>query len=196
MVSPQPVAAYSLLYSKIESEDEFEGEHGHRIYTAALSLLHKGPLPSRHPADADSLAPGQTKEWSVYFIPLQNLGEYGKKVSSICQIPVISCPKYNYAPHEKTVFDIHSGEDYKTQNYSPSGQLLPKLEMTEPGVYTVSVTTKSKKAAEAKLYCRRPWMWYLEQARKEALRKPYVDAAIYMDALHACLEQKLVPIAG
>ncbi len=172
VASPQPMASYSLLYSKTESPDEFEGEYGHRIHTAALSLLHKGPLPARHPQDLNTLAPGEQKAWDIYFIPFDGLSQYAETVSSVCGLPVITSDKYLYAPNEKLTFAVQSNEAYEIHCYSPTGAVLTELKTATPGVYTVKVTTGSEKISEAKFYCRRPWMWYLEQARKEAFCKP------------------------
>ncbi|MGN0492213.1 MAG: hypothetical protein ACI4F7_01075, partial [Acutalibacteraceae bacterium] len=54
----------------------------------------------------------------------------------------------------------------------PSGREKTDNTVTGNGVYTLSVKTDKGKTAEALFYCRKPWDWYLKQARDEVIKKP------------------------
>ena len=60
---PDPVASYSLNYIG----------QGHRIASMNLDLLNPGPLPARHPQNLDSLAPGQTRQWTIFLEEVDTL---------------------------------------------------------------------------------------------------------------------------
>lgn len=184
VASPDPIASYSLQYCRTESEDEFEGEYGHRINTASLSFLHKGPLPERHPEKVDILGSGDVKKYHIYFISLGSLDWYSKKVSAICKIPIITSDLYTLPRGGDIHFRVDSEDDYSISYFGPNGSLERIISggtrgsdtysfvMNEFGVYSVIVKTQGGKIAEAKFYCRKPWEWYLKQARKEAIAKP------------------------
>ena len=184
VASPNPIASYALQYCPTESDDEFEGEYGHRIRTASLSLLHQGPLPERHPEGLRLLQRKEIKKYHIYLIPLENLIQYAKKVGTICKIPIITSGLYTLPEEGKICFQVESREECEVSCFAPDGGLKEvfagnsggenefSFTMNEVGTYTVTVISKSGKKAEAKFYCRRPWGWYLKQARKEAVEKP------------------------
>lgn len=172
IASPDAIASYSLMYNKTGISDENEEEYGHRIHTVALDLLHKGPLPPRHPENLSVLKCGESREYNIYLIPLNDLSEYAKKVSEICHIPVITAELFVFVPGEDIIFNVNSEEDYEVSCIDPDNEIVSSPKMTKIGVYTIKVTTKSGKIAEAKFYCRKPWEWYMKNARLEALNKP------------------------
>lgn len=172
IASPDAVASYSLLYSKTQNFDENEGEYGHRIHTVALNLFHKNPLPERHPKNSDVLHANETKKFNIYLIPLDNLSEYGEKISRICNIPIITADLFTGVPGDEITFEVSSKEPYTVNCKSPDNTDNPSMKMRETGVYTIYVKSESGKVSEAKFYCRRPWGSYLKEARLAALNKP------------------------
>jgi len=172
VASPDKIASYTLEYGRTTTEGENEAEYGHRIHTASLSLLHKEPLPKRHPKGVDSLKSGESRDFNVCFIPLSSVDEYAVRVSDICGIPVITADLYTYPKNSNIQLKVHSKERYSITYIAPDGRVMTSPQITECGVYTVRVTTESGKVSEAKFYCRKPWEWYLKQARLEAMQKP------------------------
>ncbi|MBE6965488.1 MAG: hypothetical protein E7441_05575 [Ruminococcaceae bacterium] len=172
IASPDAIASYSLLYSKTRNFDENEGEYGHRIHTVALNLFHKNPLPERHPKNLDVLHSKETKEFNIYLIPLDDLSQYGEKISRICNIPIITADLFTGVPGNKITFEVSSKEPYTVNCKSPDNTDNPSMKMREVGVYTIYVTSESGKISEAKFYCRKPWSSYLKVARLSALNKP------------------------
>ncbi len=159
--SDAPVAAYRLEYKQL----------GHRIYTACLSLLHKQPLPERHPQNRTALPPGEALSVSVSLVPLKDLNTFGDTLAGF-GVPVLSAPRYTLSQGEELRFCLKCKEDCQIRLYTPSGKETTDTVTSEYGRYTLRVTTESGKEAEAYFYCRKPWLWYLNAARKEAIQKP------------------------
>lgn len=172
IASPDPIASYTLHYCHIGEEERKTEEYGHRIRTVSLSFLHCGPLPQRHPDKSTILKGGETKDYRIYFIPVESLWQCAEKISRICHIPVITAEQYTLSLGSRISFHVAANEKYEAECYAPGGRKLHTPIMEEYGLYTVRIKTENKKIAEAKFYCRKPWSWYLEQARKEAIEKP------------------------
>lgn len=167
VASTDPVASYTMMYNDMNAE-----EYGHRIHTAVLNLLHAGPLPAHHPQNLHSLKSGETRVWRIHLIPLDTIDDFPQAISQRCGIPVISAELHTLPKGRRIQFQVHSKEAYRVSIKGPHGQTLPSGEMTEFGLYTVTVVTESGKEAEAKFFCRQSWDWYLKQARREAIAKP------------------------
>ena len=163
VASPDKIASYTLEYGRTTTDGENEAEYGHRIHTASLSLLHKEPLPKRHPKGVGSLKSGESRDFNVCFIPLSSVDEYAERVSDICGIPVITADLYTYPKNSNIQLNVHSKERYSITYIAPDGRVMTSPQMIEYGVYTVRVTTESGKVSEAKFYCRKPWEWYLTE---------------------------------
>lgn len=175
LASSDPIASWHLDYIG----------NGHRIASACLDLLHPLPLPQRHPQDLFSLAPNETKNWKLVFIPLSNINEVPSAVAKAISIPMIHLERTTASPGETT--DIHilstGGIAPKLIISGPQGQQVPArlvkktgndyhYEMVaseQDGMYNIIAQT-DRYHTEANIYVRKPWSWYLAQAGKEALR--------------------------
>ena len=175
IVSPQAVASWHLDYIG----------KGHRIGTAGIDLLHKLPLPVRHPQHLSLLQPGEKKTWTFYLIPLSHINQIPQAISQVAGIPALDMERTSVAPGETTDFTVCTGdgESPKVCIISPEGKSTPltpekqvihthKYTYIAPnatGTYKLQVSSKNY-CSEGNLYIRRPWSWYLQQAGKEALR--------------------------
>lgn len=170
--SKQPVAAWELDYNMFG--DEMTADFGHRIYTADLLLICNGTVPARHPQNLQCLRPNERKEWEIEFILIENSTDIIKAFSEKTDIPLICADKFTVEKGEKARLNIYSKEKYTVTSESPSGKVTDGNEFVcrEYGVYTVKVKTESGKEAEAKIYCRRGFDYYLKCARKNAVEKP------------------------
>ena len=175
--SPDPIASWNYEYQPLR----------HRIYTVSLDMLHKLPLPERHPQDLTELKPGDEKTWTIYLEEVDDVKKVKPVVSRNIDAPMIDIDRYTIADGEESVVSIISGEKIKLTITDPSDKtvtvsprrgkskdlyryiLKPKSGI---GQYTLKAENKSGKITEASVYVRRPWSWYLKQARKEAVRCP------------------------
>lgn len=158
---------------------------GHRIETANLDLLNALPLPARHPQHQDALAPGEEKSWTIYFLPVEHLADLKPALAEVCGAPMIELERHTLAAGEAAHVRIFGRSRPTLQAAAPDGS----LSMLQPaatgtgwmdfvftpahgeGVYTLTAHANGKQS-EASLYLRKPWSWYLRQARAEAVRMP------------------------
>jgi hypothetical protein len=172
--SPDAIASRTIEYI----------EQGHRISTSSLDVLHTLPLPSRHPQNLIQLAPGQSKSWTIYLEPVNALTDVMQTVANNCKAPFIDISQTTVAPGEKINFKINASNTNSTISIlDPNGKNIAihkkvvsgkaiQYTLTAPatiGNYTI-VTKANNKQSEAVFHVRKPWGWYLQQARTEALR--------------------------
>ncbi len=169
IASPDPVASWSLNYNRASY-----GDYGHRIHTANLDLLQALPLPSRHP-HIDELQAGEERSWTIFLQPLEGLGEVKPVLARLCEAPMLEIDRLTLLPGERATLTVY-GEESVTLAGIPHValgggryELLPGDAVRERRLV---VTGKNGKAAEARLYVRPAWSWYLENARRESLRIP------------------------
>ena len=225
MASPDPVASWSLDYNYTiyeghwagglsadtpwnPEQSQIEGEgvrhEGHRIYTLNLDLLNAPPLPSRHPSGLSELAPGEERRWTIYLLPVPDLGGLKPLLAEVCAAPMLELERYTLSPGEITRLYAYGGTPAEVVLTGPDGHtyaLSPvdisptrSVYLLAPsgpeGIYTLTVRSTAGKAAEAKLYVRRPWSWYLRQARVEAVRKSQ-KASTHMETWLGCFSTYL-----
>jgi hypothetical protein len=177
IASPDPVASWSVDYNG----------GGHRIFTLNLDLLNAGPLPARHPQGLDTLAPGESKSWTVYLTPCDKLDDVACEVENLTMAPMFKIDRYTLAAGESFSGTVFAGGALKSLILTDPNGKEAKLEwlgdplgvyqgtsptLSVPGVYTLNATNYKGKVSEAKISVRRPWSWYLDRARAEAVAKP------------------------
>ncbi len=175
IASSDPIASWHLDYIG----------NGHRIASVCLDLLHKLPLPQRHPQDLFSLAPDETKSWKLILLPLSRMDEVPAAIAETVHVPMIHLERTTASAGETVDIHLLSSNTVEPELMitGPGGQQVPArlikktgidyhYEMTVPrqdGTYSVSVRINDFQS-EASIYVRKPWSWYLTQAGKEALR--------------------------
>lgn len=173
--SPDPVASWAHGYIGL----------GHRIATSHLDLLHALPLPPRHPQDSAALPPGESRTWRIVLQPVAGLSEVPAAVSAICRAPAFEMDRTTAAPGETLEVTVHyaGGAEPVLTLEDATGKKWPLPEPQRernalryvltapaaPGPCTLRAVDGEKRS-EALFYVRKPWGWYLQQARSEALR--------------------------
>jgi hypothetical protein len=182
IASPDAIASYSLNYNYGygEGDDYF---YGHRIYTFNLDLINPKPLPERHPQNLTSIAPGETKTWTISFKTVNSLDNVQSALSSMTSAPAYQIKQTSYEPDETANFSIY-GDPVNLTVQTPKGikTNIPissnrnntytvnyKLADGE-GVYTFFAESSNGKITEAKISALKPWSWYLQRAREAALK--------------------------
>lgn len=169
----QPISAWELDYNTLGA-DEDTSDFGHRIYTANLLLLCRGPLPERHPQDLNCLKAGQSLTREIYLMPQQGTGAFRSTLSDKFGIPAIDMERYTLAKGESAKIKVNAPAAYTLTTLTPSGKTVEgdSVKCEEYGVYTVTLKCENGKECEAKFYCRHDYAWYLKNARKNAVEKP------------------------
>ena len=180
----EPVASYTLNYVY---EGLLEWKWGHQIKTASLDLLHCLPLPERHPQNKILLKPGETKKWILHLGGIGQLSEVKETLSQWIQAPMIECDKYTISGKEKSRLYIHSRYPLKSLVVKAPDAALTELSVdkvseylytasfvpsAQKGVYQIKATTTNRKTAEASIYVRHPWSWYMKNARDFVAQNP------------------------
>ncbi len=179
--SPDPVASWHL------SRDE----DARRIRTVFVDLLNPGPLPARHPAGLDSLAPGESREWTLVLEEIDGLPQVKPRLAVTTGAPMIDLPRYTLDGGAAAAVTVNSTSPVTYGSFmTPKGKKRdPQIALRSPGVYagtyhpmageapdfgvhTLQVANSAGKTAEARLYVRRPWAFYMEKAWEEAIAKP------------------------
>ncbi len=175
IASPDPIASRQIDYIG----------QGHRIASSSLDLLHISPLPLRHPQNLDKLDPRETKKWHIILQAVSSLEEVLPTVATICDAPAIDLDRTTAALGETIEIKVYTnnitrplltitnpkGEKLKLPK-PQTGSNFIKYVLPSPslvGNYKIEAIQNGKQT-EALFHVRKPWGWYLNQAREEALR--------------------------
>ncbi len=172
IATSKPVASYDLSYNEVRLS-ETSIYCGHRVYGSNIYFYQNTPLPERHPDNLKVFKSGHTYTNTIYLIPVEEKSRIKEAISKVSGVPTIDAPKYTLEKGEVIDFKVDAEDGYTVKLISPKGKECNIAEPLEDyGVYTLTVTDKYDKTAEAKFYVRREWDYYLEMAAKNALSKP------------------------
>ena len=179
IVSPQPVASWSVEYNLGYQDPAPHWFMGHRIESLNLDLMNALPLPDRHPQNLWMLEQGESKTWIIALVDIDRPEEFEENVHRLAGVPVLRMPQTTCRPDEEISFDVLSAEAAVTV-CDDQGRELPlqkviwaddvqRITCTLPqvGLYTVRAV-EGDKVAEGVLSAHASWQWTLEQARANA----------------------------
>lgn len=181
IVSPQPIASWSVEYNLGYQDPPPHWFMGHRIESLNLDLLNTLPLPLRNPQNLWKLEQGETKTWIIALTEVVHLDKLEERLHELASIPMIRIDKIAYVPGEEVHFDVISSNgqirvvnDCGIEMSLQVEQLFPDVKrvsccLPEVGLYTIQVVDGNKKS-EGVLSVHSSWKWTLEQARKGALK--------------------------
>ncbi|MDR3119414.1 MAG: hypothetical protein LBU44_08400 [Mediterranea sp.] len=182
IVSPQPVASWSVDYNLGYLDPAPHWFMGHRIESLNLDLLNALPLPAHCPLDLWQLKQGETKEWIIAFAGIRSPNEFEETVHHIAGTPVIRMNRTAYRPGDKAVFEVLSDGTPDVQVADHNGSPVKvTVEKTAANVHSVSCTLSAAglytikarqgaKQATGTLSAHNTWKWTLEKAREGALK--------------------------
>lgn len=181
IVSPQPVASWSVDYNLGYQDPAPHWFMGHRIESLNLDLLNALPLPQHCPQDLWNLKQGESKTWTIAFVNIGTPDEFEKTLHRTAGIPMLRMPQTTYQPQETAVFEVlastptievtnDQGQPQPVTIRNKSGN-VKEVACTLPavGLYTVKVTDGDK-LAQGILSAHASWEWTLRHARKGALK--------------------------
>lgn len=170
IVSSEPFTSYDYTYTSTEANRHL----GHRLTGQRLHITNRTDINLERADVLKNLKKGQIYENKIYFIPLNRGEDILENIAKIGKVPMIAGDKFTYDKGERLKLNIISDEEYNAYLISPGGKICDcnKFVFDEFGLYTLKVETTSGKVSEAKLYCKKDWKFYLENAAKEAILKP------------------------
>lgn len=179
IVSPDPVASWSVDYNLGYQDPAPFWFMGHRIESLNLDLMNALPLPDRNPQHLWQLKQGESRTWTIAFIDISSLDKFESEVHKVSGLPMLRIPQTTVVPGEKASFEVLGAapeitvlDDKGTPisyNVHSVGTDLRRVECRLPkvGLYTVRVKDKGK-VAEGVLSAHTSWELTLENARAGA----------------------------
>ena len=179
IVSPQPIASWSVDYNLGYQDPAPLWFMGHRIESLNLDLINALPLPSRHPQHLWELKQGESKTWNIAFVNIKDSNLFEKTIYKASQLPIINIEQTNYTAGQVATFDVLASKnarinicddqqkeiDFTSSQLSNGLRICCKLPVT--GLYTISVNDHGY-ITEGILSAHATWKWTLEKARENA----------------------------
>ena len=179
IVSPQPVASWSVEYNLGYQDPAPHWFMGHRIESLNLDLLNALPLPQRHPQDLWQLKQGEVKTWTIALVDIDRPDNFEETIHRLADVPMLRIGQTACRPGESLAFDVLANKadicvrDDRGQSLPLEVQKLPgsaqRVTCTLPriGLYTIRVVDGDKQT-EGILSAHAPWQWTMEKAREGA----------------------------
>lgn len=180
LVSPDPVASWSVDYNVAYEEPAGYWFYGHRIGSVNLDLINTLPLPQHHPQDRWKLESGQKMKWKVMLVRIENPSDYEKRIHEVSGIPMIRMSQTSYSPGQKACFEVFGdnpdvrvtdceGREVRIRKKRLSDRWTVECRLDAPGLYDVNVSS-SGFVTEGRLTARQSWKWIMQRAREGALK--------------------------
>ena len=173
-----PVSSYRLSYES----------GAHRINGVVFDLMQADEtLPERHPRDNATLAANAARTWNIRMKLSSDVQSVKEDVSRMLSAPSIDIDRYTLADGESARISVFAGEPVEEIAVTaPNGESLPAvaLEKAEDGRYVGTFAPQNGEGvyklqavsggyrAEAMITLRKPWSWYMEQAKEAAISHP------------------------
>lgn len=181
IVSPQPVASWSVSYNLGYQDPPPHWFMGHRIESLNLDLMNALPLPERNPQNLWMLRQGESKTWMIAFMDINSPEEFEQTVYRTARLPMIRMDQTTYVAGETAYFEVLSGSD-NIRILNDSGKELEitvkarSKEVKEVacvlparGLYKI-IAEENGKVTEGVVSVHPTWRWTMEQARLNALK--------------------------
>lgn len=179
IVSPDPVASWSVDYNLGYQDPAPYWFMGHRIESLNLDLMNALPLPSHNPQHLWQLADGESKEWRIAFVNVSRVADFERAIHEATSLPMLSINQtaadaegnitftaYGSQP-EVSVTDAEGQSIVKTTTRLRDGRTEYKLTLPHEGLYTVHMTDGAYQST-GQLVRHKTWQWALERAREAA----------------------------
>ncbi|MBQ8839191.1 MAG: nucleoside hydrolase [Bacteroidales bacterium] len=179
IVSPDPIASWSVDYNLAYQEPEGYWFYGHRISSVNLDLINALPLPEHNPQDRWQIGPGQSLSWKIIFIEMDADADFERTVSAVAGVPMIQMPVTSFSAGEKARFKVYGSHpeirisDSRGKKLSLRRKKLSDglwevtCRLPEPGLYDVEVSSDGY-IAEGRLSAHQSWEWVMRKAREGA----------------------------
>lgn len=181
IVSPQPIASWSVDYNLGYQDPAPHWFMGHRIESLNLDLLNALPLPDHCPQDLWRLKQGESKKWVIAFVPVASPEKFEETVHNIGDLPMLRMERTSFQPGDTAVFEVF-GTAPAVEVTDFQGNTLPvtvrktskdlstvSCPLPATGLYTVTATDGGMQA-QGVLTAHAPWEWVMRQARNGALK--------------------------
>lgn len=179
IVSPQPIASWSVDYNLGYPDPFPHWFMGHRIESLNIDLMNALPLPKHCPQNLWHLERGESRTWTIAFVNLPKLDDYETVVHRVARVPMLRMAQTSFCSGDNAKFEVIASSpaitvvDYQGKNVAISTKKLSDdvvevaCTLPEVGLYSVTVVDGDKQA-HGVLTAHAPWQWTLERAREAA----------------------------
>lgn len=179
IVSPDPIASWSLDYNIGYEEPEGYWFYGHRITSVNLDLLNTLPLPEHNPQDRWKLDPGQTQEWKIMFVDLDDASCFESRIFEISSVPMLKMRQTSYSAGQIAEFEVFAvrpminitdceGQKVKAKYKKKGNVWKVSCRLNSPGLYRIEITSNGF-VTEGSLLVHQSWEWTMRKAREAVL---------------------------
>ena len=182
IVSPNPIASWSVDYNLGYQDPAPHWFMGHRIESLNIDLMNALPLPSHNPQNLWKLEQGESKEWTIILADVAEVNEFEKVVHKLSEAPLFQIEQTTYKEGETASFTVFASSKASVSVLDDKLQSMPittkdkgnegifvTCRLPKVGLYTVRVVDKGKES-EGVLSAHPSWRWTLERAREGALK--------------------------
>lgn len=106
IVSPDPIASWSVDYGKSYYDIPEFWFYGHRIESVNLDLINALPLPDHNPQALWKLEPGEERSWTISLVPVTSLELLEKELMQKTGLPMITMARTSYRSGEIAEFKV------------------------------------------------------------------------------------------
>ncbi len=182
IVSPDPVASWSVDYNLGYYINDVNWFYGHRIESLNIDLMNTLPLPDHNPQDLWQLLPGESKTWTVALTPVASLESYAETMAAIADIPMIDSERTSFAPEETAEFKVYADKPEISVSDSVGNPVPLKVKkngdgvfsvrtsLPSSGLYRIDVKDRTGYTSTGYISVHPEWRWCLERAREASLR--------------------------
>ena len=183
VLSPDPIASWSVDYNLGYQDPAPHWFMGHRIESLNLDLMNALPLPMHNPQNLWMLEQHASKEWTVVLADIVKAEEFEQVAHKLIDAPVIGMAQTTYKAGEKASFDVFASTKAEVVVLDDNQKQLPltvtkggganKIKaacyLPKVGLYTIRVTDQGKQS-EGVISAHASWRWTMEKAREGALK--------------------------
>ena len=180
IVSPQPVASWSVAYNLGYQDPAPHWFMGHRIESLNLDLMNALPLPEHNPQDLWCLKQGESKTWTVALADISHADRFEETLYRTAGIPMLDFRQTTAVSGETISFNVWARNNAKISVIDDAGQDVAietaksnghnkqvSVRLPHVGLYTVRVND-GERQAEGVLSAHAAWRTTLEHAREGA----------------------------
>jgi hypothetical protein len=181
IVSPQPVASWSVDYNLGYQDPAPHWFMGHRIESLNIDLMNALPLPDHNPQNLTTLQPGESKRWIIAFVPIDKPDLFEVTIHQTATFPMIKMNQTSFNPNETASFDVIAQKPSVNVFDDEGKELNVNIKLISKDIYRVKcnlpkiglykiIVNAGKYQAEGMLTAHSSYQWTLEEARKAALK--------------------------
>lgn len=181
LLSPNPIASWSVDYNLGYQDPPPHWFMGHRIESLNIDLMNALPLPSHNPQNLWQLQRGESRTWIIAFMDVEKPESFEQTLHQVGGVPMLRMAQTSWEPLQTASFEV-LGKDPSVTVKNDMGEQLAltvakksgdvrtvSVKLPAVGLYDVNVTDGGLQV-HGTLTAHASWQWTMERARENAWR--------------------------